>query len=196
MAIYGYARCSTGETRQDIERQTRELTAQGASQIFSEYISGTAEGKPELGKLLAATNPGDTIIATEVSRLGRSIHQLCHTLESIQDKQAKLVCGALSLDFTTGKPDPMTRAMFCMMGIFAELERGVTIERIRSGIANAKSKGTPMGRPRKTVAQIPEAVTALLPEYQAGKLSKTECAKKAGIARPSLYKYLRLLGHG
>ena len=86
--------------------------------------------------------------------------------------------------------------MLHIMGVFAELERGLTVERIKSGIASAREKGAVLGRPRKTAAEVPEAVKKLHPDYQAGKINKTEYAKKAGITRPSLYKYLRLLENG
>lgn len=68
--IYGYARCSTNEKMQDINRQVRELKQQGATDttIYLEYESGTKENRKELNKLLNIVQSGDTIIATEVSR--------------------------------------------------------------------------------------------------------------------------------
>jgi DNA invertase Pin-like site-specific DNA recombinase len=197
MRKYGYARCSTEESRQDIERQTKELTALGvgADEIFNEYLSGAKSEKPELAKLLARLADGDTVYTTEVSRLTRSIHQLCHIVDEAKERKIRLVCGSLELDCTADRVDPMPLAMLYIMGVFAELERGMTVERIKSGLANAKSKGKSMGRPRKTASEVPETVKDLLPDYLAGKFGKSEYAKKAGITRPSLYKYLKLLGH-
>jgi len=191
--IYGYARCSTTADLQDIERQARDLAVHGVSMVFSEYIRGTAEVKPELDKLFNAIESGDTLAVTEVSRLSRDVHQLCHVLEIAQEKRIALKCGALTLDFTAGKTDPMNKAMFYMMGIFADLERGVTVERIKSGLEHAKEKGAAMGRPRKTVAEVPEEVKALLPAYLAGEFGVSEFARRTGLTRPSIYKYLKLL---
>ena len=76
---YGYARCSTDETRQDIDRQRRELRKLGVeadTEIFWEYESGTKTERPELQKLLAVLQTGDTIVTTEVSRLTRIINVL------------------------------------------------------------------------------------------------------------------------
>ena len=71
---YGYARCSTNELKQDIDRQKRELIKQGVSEenIYFEYESGTKIDRVEFNRLLEAIDEGDTIIATEVSRITRS----------------------------------------------------------------------------------------------------------------------------
>jgi len=84
--IYGYARCSTNEKLQDINRQVRELKQQGATDktIYLEYESGTKEDRAELSKLLDVVRPGDTIIATEVSRITRSTKQLLTVCPSWQ----------------------------------------------------------------------------------------------------------------
>jgi len=193
MPIYGYARCSTQESRQDIERQVRELKAQGAQRVFREYASGADTSRPELAKLFSTLKKGDTLLVAEISRLTRSLHHLVHLVEEAKKIEIRLSWGSLELDYTTGHIDPMKQTMVYMMGVFAELERGLTVERIRSGIANAKAKGKPMGRPRKSASDVPDAVKALYPGFIAGKYTKSEYAKKAGISRPSLYKYLRLL---
>ncbi len=76
---YGYARCSTDETRQDIDRQRRELRKLGVeadTEIYWEYESGTKTERPELQKLLAVLQTDDTIVTTEVSRLTRIINVL------------------------------------------------------------------------------------------------------------------------
>ena len=72
--IYGYARCSTNEELQDINRQIRELIQLGAREenIYREYESGMKNDRVELQRLLSAVEAGDTIIATEVSRITRS----------------------------------------------------------------------------------------------------------------------------
>ena len=71
---YGYARCSTNELKQDIDRQKRELIKQGVAEenIYFEYESGTKSDRVEFNRLLETIDEGDTIIATEVSRITRS----------------------------------------------------------------------------------------------------------------------------
>ena len=70
--IYGYARCSTNEDKQDIQRQVRELKAAGAEQVYLEYEHGDSAVKEQLSSLLDEANAGDTILTLEVSRLARS----------------------------------------------------------------------------------------------------------------------------
>ena len=98
--IYGYARCSTNEKMQDINRQVRELKQQGATDttIYLEYESGMKTDRAELKKLLDIVQSGDTILATEVSRITRS----------------KLVLGTFVVDCSK-ELDPMTEGMLKMM---------------------------------------------------------------------------------
>lgn len=76
----GYARCSTNESKQDIERQVRELKQAGAERVFLEYEHGDAVIKEQLSLLLEQAQAGDTIITLEVSRLARSTKQLCEII--------------------------------------------------------------------------------------------------------------------
>ncbi len=97
--IYGYARCSTNEDKQDINRQVRELRSAGAEALFVEYEHGDADDKKQLALLLAEAGAGDTIITTEVSRLSRSTKQLCEIIDTIQRKKLKLeILGSITID--------------------------------------------------------------------------------------------------
>lgn len=106
---YGYGRCSTNEKQQDITRQVRELKNQGVNEenIYFEYASGVKEDRIQLKKLLANVKNGDTIIATEVSRITRSTKQLCEIIEFAKDKHIKLVLGTFIVDCSK-ELDPMT----------------------------------------------------------------------------------------
>ena len=83
--IYGYARCSTNEDKQDINRQIRELKAAGAEEVVFEYEHGDAKVKKNLQMLLETAAEGDTIITLEVSRLSRSTKQLCDIIDIIRE---------------------------------------------------------------------------------------------------------------
>jgi len=193
--VYGYARCSTNDTKQDIERQRRELRTVGAQEIYLEYESGAKINRPELNKVLSHIAPGDTLVALEVSRLTRSLKQLCDIIELAKTRKVKLVIGTLVID-CTGVIDPMTEAMLQIMGVFAELERKMTIERINSGLAHARAKGIRLGRPKLAAKDIPQKVTDKFSLYQSGQLSKTEYARLCNISRPTLYKYISLMTDG
>ena len=121
--IYGYARCSTNETKQDIDRQVRELKAAGAEKVYLEYEHGDSAVKQQLSDLLETAAAGDEILTLEVSRLARSTKQLCEIIELVKDKRLKLsIVGSITVDCRNGQIDPMTNAFIQMSGVFAELE--------------------------------------------------------------------------
>ena len=189
--IYGYARCSTNETKQDIGRQVRELKAQGAEQIFLEYEHGDAAVKRELEALLALVVAGDTIIVLEVPRLARSTKQLCEIIELVKKKQIKLVIvGSITVDCTQGRLDPMSNAFVQIAGVFAELELGMIRERVRSGMANAKAKGVRVGRPPLTKDDIPQVFYRHYPSYVKGDLNISELARVCEMSRTTVYRYI------
>ena len=109
---YGYARCSTNETKQDISRQIRELKAMGVdeSYIYMEYESGSKADRKELTRLLDVIVDGDTIKALEVSRITRSTKQLCEIIDIAKEKRIQLVFGSLIVD-CRGELDTMTEGM-------------------------------------------------------------------------------------
>jgi len=197
---YGYARCSTTETKQDVSRQVRELMEMGASRrtIYYEYESSVKINRIELTKLLCTVKPGDTIVTTEVSRLTRSTRQLCDLLEQVNEMGLRLIIGTLAIDCRAqdGKIDVMTTAMLKMMGVFAELEREMTIERIKSGVANARAKGVRLGRPKLTADQVPKKAIDMFPLYKDGKICKTDYARLCGVCRTTIYRYIELLTDG
>jgi DNA invertase Pin-like site-specific DNA recombinase len=196
--IYGYCRCSTNESRQDITRQERDLKALGVTDknnIYKEYESGTKLNRIELQRLLDKVKEGDTIVATEVSRITRSTKQLCEIIEFAKNKHIKLVLGAFVVDCTKDL-DPMTEGMLKMMGVFSELERNMISQRVKSGIANARSKGKIVGRPQLKIKDIPEKVIDNYKLYENNSISKTDYAKICNISRPTLDKYLQLIKEG
>ncbi len=192
--IYGYARCSTNEKMQDINRQVRELKQQGATDttIYLEYESGTKVNRTELNKLLNIVQSGDTIIATEVSRITRSTKQLCEIIELSKDKHIKLVLGTFVVDCSK-ELDPMTEGMLKMMGVFSELERNIISQRVKSGMENAKSKGKTIGRPATTADDIPNVFYKHYPKYKNGEINKKEFSRLCSLSYPTIYKYLDII---
>ena len=192
--IYGYARCSTNETKQDISRQIRELKANGAEKIFLEYEHGDAAVKKELEKLFEIVVAGDTIIVLEVPRLARSTKQLCEIIELVKRKQIKLVIvGSITVDCTGGRLDPMSNAFIQMSGVFAELELGMIRERVKSGMANAKAKGVKIGRPQLTKDDIPPIFYRHYPAYVRGELNISELARVCDMSRTRVYRYIKVI---
>ena len=194
MTVYGYARCSTNEDKQDINRQVRELKDAGAEEIFLEYEHGDAVVKEQLSALLEHAEAGSTILVLEISRLARSTKQLCDIIDTVKEKKLCLkILGSITVDCTSGTLDPMTNSFVQMSGVFAELELRLIRERVRSGMANAKAKGAIIGRPQTTKEDIPSLFYKHYPAYKAGTLNKSELARICALSRSSVYKYLALL---
>lgn len=192
--VYGYARCSTNEEKQDIARQTRELKAAGAEQIFLEYEHGDSAIKEQLSTLLDTAQAGDTILTLEVSRLARSTKQLCDIIEIVKEKCLRLsIVGSITVDCTSGQIDPMTNAFIQISGVFAELELRIIRERVRSGMANAKAKGRRIGRPQTTTDDIPSSFFRHYPSYKAGKMNLSELARICSLSRTTVYKYIDII---
>ena len=191
---YGYARCSTNETKQDINRQVRELKAAGAEEIFIEYEHGDSKIKSQQAAMFGQAVAGDTIIVLEVSRLARSTQQLCEIIERVREKHLRLVIvGSITLDCRNGQADPMSEAFLQMAGVFSQLELAMIRERVRSGMANAKAKGKQIGRPQTTKDSIPAIFLRHYPAYKSGHLNISELSRVCDLSRTTIYKYISLL---
>ncbi len=191
---HGYARCSTNETKQDINRQVRELKAAGAEKIFLEYEHGDSKVKCQQEAMFAQAQPGDTIITLEVPRLARSTQQLCEIIDRVRQQRLCLVIvGSITLDCRSGQADPMSEAFLQMAGVFSQLELAMIRERVRSGMANAKAKGKQIGRPPLTADQLPTAFLRHYPAYKKGQLNVSELARVCGISRTTIYHYLSMM---
>ena len=192
--IYGYARCSTNESKQDINRQIRELKNSGAEEIFFEYEHGDAAVKEQLTSLLNTAREGDTIITLEVPRLARSTKQLCEIIERVKSQKLRLIIvGSITVDCTKGELDPMTNAFIQMSGVFAELELRIIRARVKSGMENARAKGAKIGRPPLTKDDIPQVFYRHYPAYKNKQLNVSELARVCDMSRTTVYKYIEVI---
>ena len=193
--IYGYARCSTNESKQDINRQIKELKAAGADEVIFEYEHGDAKTKKELSMLLELAQAGDPIITLEVSRLSRSTQQLCELIDIIREKCLRLIIvGSITIDCREGKDDPMSEAFLQMAGVFSQLELAMIRARVKSGMENAKAKGRRLGRPQTTREDIPAVFLKHYAIFMEGKMNVSELARVCGLSRPTVYKYMKMMG--
>ena len=196
--IFGYARCSTNENKQDLNRQVRELKELGATDktIYKEFITGSANVKVEFEKLLRVIEEGDTLVVTEVSRISRSTKQLCEIIELVQERKLKLIIkDSITIDCTKGEIDPMTKAFLQMSGVFAELEKNMISQRVKSGMANAKAKGKRIGRPDLNVDDI-TGNDRFMNAYRLWKgksIKKIDIQRLTGMSRVTIDKYIKVL---
>src|SRR5213595_4323887 len=151
MAIY--LRVST--SKQDTDNQRRELEAvakRSGWKIVKIYedsgISGSKgrDKRPGLDAMLKAVNARefDMVASWSVDRLGRSLTDLLSILQGLHDKGVDLFLHQQGLDTST----TAGKAMFQMLGVFAEFERGIIRERVNAGLARARANGVKLGRRR------------------------------------------------
>ena len=194
--IAGYARCSTNEKKQDIDRQVRELKKRGTQKIYLEYEHGDSKVKPQLENFFAEAISGKTTLITlEVSRLSRSVQQLCDIIERVKEAQIRLeIVDSITVDCRQNQIDPMTKAFLQMNGVFGELELAMTRARIKSGVENARAKGIRLGRPIFTIEQIPDIFFRYYPQYVSGQLNKSALARVCNIkSRNTIKKYIEFV---
>jgi DNA invertase Pin-like site-specific DNA recombinase len=168
-----YVRVSTDH--QTIKNQERELQAVAERhgwEVVAVYrdqgISG-AKGRDErlgLDKLLRAVarKEFDLLAAWSVDRIGRSLIDLVGTLQELHAKHVDLYLHQQGIDTTT----PSGKAMFQMMGVFAEFERSIIRERVVAGLARARAEGVQLGRPAE-IAGDATKVKAIRTARAAGK---------------------------
>jgi DNA invertase Pin-like site-specific DNA recombinase len=148
-----YLRVSTlDQTTANQERELREIAARIGYDIVKIYkdqgISGAKgrEKRPAFDALCrdATRRQFDMVMAWSVDRLGRSLQDLIGFLSELHSLGIDLFLHQQSLDTRT----PSGRAMFQMLGVFSEFERAMIQERVRAGLARARSEGKTLGRPR------------------------------------------------
>ena len=178
----GYARVSTLD--QNTELQLAALKDAGCDEIYSENLSGKNRNRPELKALLKSLRKDDTVVATKIDRLARSLTDLFKISEEIEEKEANLKI--LEHDFDTSKPTG--KLLFSVLGALAEFERHLIVERTQAGLAQAKANGVKLGRKKKVKAADERKMKKL---WEAGE-SWNELAKTFGVSRQSIYNRIKL----
>jgi len=180
--IVGYARVSTGE--QNLDRQRDELLADGAEKVYEEVGSGKKGApRPKWDEVLRNLRSGDTLVVTELSRLGRNTGQLGALVDELKEREIWLRILNLPLDTTTATG----RLLYDVVGAVAAMERNLLIERTNSGLAAARARGRKGGRRRTTTkAQVAKAQDL----YDKRELTISEIAAVIGVSPRTMYRYL------
>ena len=177
----GYARVSTGE--QDLRMQRDALTAFGVNplDIWEEKASGASVTKRHIFQaMMKDIRAGDTICVWKLDRLARNMVDLLDTVKQIEAKGAKLAVITMpGMDTNT----PVGRAMFQLLGVFAEFERAIALERTMAGLAAARAAGKRGGNRSK---HSDETVIALHDEG----ITNAEAARRLRMSQPGYMKRL------
>ena len=192
-----YLRVSTGDGQQTIENQRRALDeiAERAGwevvEVYSDEISGTKgrERRPAFDRMLKAAvhRKFDMIAAWSVDRLGRSLQDLVGFLGELKAAGVDLFLHQQALDTST----PSGRALFQMLGVFAEFEAAMIRERTRAGLVRARAQGRRLGRPPVT-----RAISAAVLRSLAAGVSIRKAAKlhRVGISTVQRIKLTDIKG--
>jgi DNA invertase Pin-like site-specific DNA recombinase len=152
MKMIGYARVSTRD--QNVVAQREALLAAGCVTIFDDTISGTTKSRSGLNKAMAALLPGDVLVVWKLDRLGRSMQHVVNTVLDLERRGIgfRSLTEAIDLTSSTGK------LLLSVFGWLAEVERDLTTERTKAGLAAAKRRGVKLGRkPKLNAADVAHA---------------------------------------
>lgn len=189
-----YTRVSTSDGQQTVENQLRDLRLAGerlgweiVAQYADEGISGAKgrDQRPGLDALLKgiARREFDMVASWSICRLGRSLQHLVGILGDLDARGVDLYLHVQAIDTST----PSGRAMFGMMGVFAEFERAMISERVKSGLARSTKKG---GRPRLDIDKQ-RRIERLLD----GGLSINKTAQKLRVGVGTVHRIKTAMAH-
>lgn len=173
-----YARVST--LKQELDRQLDALQAVGYDKLIEEKYTGKTKDREGYRQLMDAVREGDTVIVESISRLGRKTLDILSTVEELDNMGVTFISLKENMDTST----PTGKAMFQMMAVIAELERSLTIQRVKEGLQATKARGTKLGRPKMDDDKIKVALRM----YDSGDYSVKEIINTTGVSQGSLYR--------
>jgi DNA invertase Pin-like site-specific DNA recombinase len=178
MALVGYARVSS--IGQSLDVQLDRL--KHCDKIFQEKKSGTSDNRSRLNACLEYIREGDTLVVTRLDRLARSTLHLCQIAEKLQLKNVDL--HVLFQNINTS--DATGRLLFNMLGVIAQFETEIRLERQMDGIRKAKERGACFGRKKKLTHKQHDQ---LRQRREQGELIKN-LMKDYNLSKASVYRYL------
>jgi DNA invertase Pin-like site-specific DNA recombinase len=176
----GYARVSTPD--QTTQLQEDALAKAGCDRIVCETASGKTTQRPQLERLLAGLEPGDTLMVWKLDRLGRSVTDLVNIVSGLHAANVGFRSLTDDIDTTTAG----SRLIFHVFCVLAEFEADLTRERTMAGLAAARNQGRKGGRPTVLTPERREAIDQL----HAASRSVLQIARATGISRGSVYRHL------
>lgn len=120
--------------------------------VQTKLSSRGSEQKQQVLKIIEGLEKGDRLIVSELSRLGRSLGQIIHLVDTLIARKIRFVAIKEAIRFE-GRQDMQTKVMIALFGLFAEIERDLISERTKEGLAAARKKGSLLGRPKGTLGK-------------------------------------------
>jgi len=183
--LIGYARVS--RTDQNLDMQIAALVDAGCDpdNIYSEHVSGAKTHRKEFMNCMRYLREGDTLVIWKIDRLSRSFRELFTITDMLQERKIELMIVTQKIDTNT----PMGKFMFNLLGIMAEFERDMIIERTYAGLKVAREKGRIGDAPRKHTQQQIDA--ALTMKAESNKTHRQVC-EIFNMKEPTLHRYAQV----
>lgn len=188
MNLIGYARISTAEGAQVLDRQLDALHAAGCERVFEDRASGATTDRPGLAACLDYLRRGDVLVVLDLDRLGRLAAELVGLIDELAGRGVAFKALNSPMDTTT----PAGRAFLQIQAAFAEMERNVIRQRVCEGLAAARVRGRQGGRPRVMTAEKLRYAQHLMADPKRSILSI--CKELGGVRPSTLYHYLHADG--
>jgi DNA invertase Pin-like site-specific DNA recombinase len=198
MAVFGYIRVSSNKqtcTHQHYEiKQFAIRNHITIDKWVEETISSRkALNKRQLGQLLNELQPNDILIATEISRLGRSLLEVMRILESCLNKECQV--WTIKENYRLGN-DIQSKVMAFAFGLSAEIERNLISQRTKASLENVKSKGKRLGRPfsaQSKKLKLSRNIKRIKRLMDKG-LTRYQIAKKMGVSHSTVSHFMKRMG--
>lgn len=199
--IMGYCRVSTSD--QDANNQELEISryARKHNLKVDDFISIEVSSRKDtkarrIDELMEQLKTGDTLIVSELSRLGRSVGQLSVMVDTLINNKIRFVAIKENICLNgNGKKDIQTTALVSCFSMLAEIERQLVSERTKAGLEAARAKGKLLGRPKgskgKTKLDGKEEFIKSELKY---KVAKSAIARKLGVSRGSIVNFINTRG--
>ena len=159
--------------------------------IESRISSRKSPLERRIDEMLGTLQPGDRLLVSELSRLGRSLGQVIQIVETLVRRKIRFIAIKEAIEFD-GKQDLRTKVMIALFGLFAEVERDLISERTKEGLAAAKAKGKLLGRPKGALGTSRlDGKEQDIRELLGKDVSKASIAKILGVSRSALYHFIQ-----
>ena len=191
MCVYGYARVSSKDQREDL--QIDALKNFGAEKIFVDKIGGKDFNRPQYRKLLRRLKPEDIFVVKSIDRLGRNYAEILNQWRVLtKDKRVAVVVLDMPLLDTRSRKDFVGTLIadltLQIMSAFAQIERDLIKQRQAEGIAAAKARGVKFGRP---TIERPENYPDVRDAWLSKKISARTAGKLLGVNHQTFLKWAR-----
>jgi len=184
--MIGYARVSRAQD-QDLSLQLRAFEAAGIDRVYEEKASGGVFERPVLHEMLATLQPGDVVVVWKLDRLSRSLADLLRLIDQIGARGAGFRCLTESIDTTSAAG----RMMMQMIGVFAEFERSLIVERTQAGLNAARDRGQKLGPKYKFKRHQEDEIVRMV---HSGEKTAAQAARLFGINRSTVGRMLKRSG--